>query len=277
MTEINYEQATVVVTGAGGGIGAALATGFAGEGAAVAVCDIDEGSAASVADSIGASARAFGVDVADPDAVSTLADDVFAEFGHVDVLCNNAGVFQAGLMWERSVADYRWAFDVNCFAIIHAIGAFIPRMIADDRPGHVVNTSSVAAYVSAPLTSPYIASKAAAFSLTECLAHDLAAVGSKVGASVLTPSAFDTEISQTASTRPERYGSDDSADAAAVADALADMTAAGLNPSEAFAPVRDGIRDNTFLIATKPSFRAQLEHRFDALVAQQLPSVADVD
>ncbi|MCH7789719.1 MAG: SDR family NAD(P)-dependent oxidoreductase [Acidobacteria bacterium] len=277
MTEINYDQAAVVITGAGGGIGEALSRGFAREGAAVAVCDIDEAAANDVADSIGDAAIAFEVDVAQENSVRQLADDVFAAFGSVDVLCNNAGVFQGGLMWERSVADFRWAFDVNCFAIIHAISAFVPRMLEHDRPSHIVNTSSVAAYVSAPFTSPYMASKAAAFSLTECLAHDLAAVGAKIGASVLTPSAFDTEISRTASARPTRYGSDNSADATAIAEALGDMTAAGMDPAAAFAPVLEGIRENTFLIATKPSFRTQLEHRFSALAQQQLPTVADVD
>jgi NAD(P)-dependent dehydrogenase (short-subunit alcohol dehydrogenase family) len=277
MTEIIYTDATVVVSGAAGGIGAALARGFAHEGAVVAVCDIDETAAAKVAASIGPSALPFGVDVADATSVASLADQVFSTFGHIDVLCNNAGVFQGGLMWERSMADYRWAFDVNCFAIVHAVTAFVPRMLEHGRAGHIVNTSSVAAYVSAPMSSPYIASKAAAFSLTECLAHDLAAVDSKIGASVLTPSSFDTGIARTASARPMRYGSDDSDDGGAVADALGEMTAAGLDPSAAFGPVLDGIANDTFLIATKPSFEAQLEHRFKALVQQRLPTVAEVD
>ena len=174
------------------------------------------------------------------------------------MLINNAGVFQGGLIWERSPADFQWAFDVNVFGIVNAVRSFVPRMLAANSEGHIVNTASVAAFVAGAASSPYGSSKSAAFSLTECLAHDLRTVGSNIGVSVLTPSAFDTNIAATADVRPGHYGLDESVDGKATADALAAMTAAGLAPSAVVPYVLDGIRQRRFLIATRPSYREPL-------------------
>ena len=111
----NLDGKVAVVTGAAHGIGRALALGFAAEGMRVAAVDIDEAGAQATAALIGPGAVARQVDVADAEAVDALADDCFAEFGQVDLLVNNAGVFQGGLCWERSVADWQWAFGVNVY------------------------------------------------------------------------------------------------------------------------------------------------------------------
>lgn len=266
-----------VVTGGASGIGQALAIGFAAEGMQVVVADIDKVGAQATAERIGPPAVARTVDVADADSVAALADDCFAEFGQVDLLVNNAGVFQGGLCWERSVADWQWALGVNLFGIIHGQRSFVPRMIAQGTEGHVLNTSSVAAFVSAPFSGPYVVSKCAAFSLTECLAHDLAAVGSKIGASVLTPSSFDTAIAQSAGVRPARFGADDTGDGPGIAAALATITAQGMPPAAVVQPVIDGIRCGEFLIPTRPSYADQLRHRYEALRTRELPALTAVD
>ena len=266
-----------VITGAAHGIGRALALGFAAEGMRVAAVDIDGAGAQATADLIGSGAIARRVDVADAEAVDALADDCFAEFGQVDLLVNNAGVFQGGLCWERSVADWQWAFGVNVYGIIHGQRSFLPRMIAQGTDGHVLNTASVAAFVSAPFSGPYVVSKCAALSLTECLAHDLAVVGSKIGASVLVPSAFDTAIAQSSAVRPARFGVDPTEDGQGTAAALAQIVSQGMSPDEAVAPVIDGIRAGTFLIPTRPSYAEQLRHRHEALLARELPALTEVD
>ena len=266
-----------VVTGAAHGIGRALALGFAARGMRVVAVDIDGAGAQATADLIASGAVARCVDVADAAAVDELADDCFAELGQVDLLVNNAGVFQGGLCWERSVADWQWAFGVNVFGIINGQRSFLPRMIAQDTEGHVVNTASVAAFVSAPLSGPYVVSKCAAFSLTECLAHDLALVGSRIGASVLVPSAFDTAIAQSSAVRPDRFGVDTTEDGQGTAAALAQIVSQGMSPDEAVAPVIDGIRSGTFLIPTRPSYAEQLRHRHEALLARELPALTEVD
>lgn len=268
----------VVITGGGSGIGAALARGFAREGAMVAVADIDGSAAAATASTIGDAAVAYTVDVADPASVERLAVDVYDKHGRVDVLFNNAGVFQGGLMWERSVEDWNWTFGVNVYGIIHGIRSFVPRMLkqgGDD--GHIVNTASVAAFVAGAASSPYVVSKCAAFSLSECLAHDLRVVGSNIGVSVLTPSAFDTGIAHTARVRPSGYGADATPDGKLTAESLATITSNGLNPDEVVAPVLDALREGQFLIPTRPSYQDQLQVRFDALINRDLPGYVTVD
>jgi NAD(P)-dependent dehydrogenase (short-subunit alcohol dehydrogenase family) len=266
-----------VVTGAAHGIGRALAIGLAAEGMRVVAVDIDGPGAHATALQAGVDAAARQVDVADAEAVDALADACFAEFGQVDLLVNNAGVFQGGLCWERSVADWQWAFGVNVYGIIHGQRSFLPRMIAQGTEGHVVNTASVAAFVSAPLSGPYVVSKCAAFSLTECLAHDLAVVGSKIGASVLVPSAFDTAIARSTAVRPARFGVDTTEDGQGTAAALAQIVSQGMSPEEAVAPVIEGIRCGTFLIPTRPSYAEQLRHRYEALRTRELPTLTVVD
>ena len=161
--------------------------------------------------------------------------------------------------------------------IVHGISSFVPRMMAQDTDGHVVNTASVAAIVSGPLSAPYVVSKAAAFSLTECLAHDLASVESKIGASVLMPSAIDTGIANTARVRPDRFGVDETESGPMVREFLAGMTAGGIHPDEVVDPVLAAVRTNTFLIPTKPSYVDQLRNRFEGLSARQLPGDVLVD
>ena len=273
----DFNGKVAVVTGAASGIGAALAAGFSAEGAEIVAADIDFAGATATANAIGDGAVAVEVDVADRSSVEALADAAWDAFGQVDLLFSNAGVFQAGLMWERSQADWDWVFGVNVYGIINGVAAFVPRMIAQDTEGHIVNTASVAAFVAGAFSSPYVVSKCAAFSLTESLALDLAAVGAKISASVLTPSAIDTAIAHTARVRGDRYGADESEDNAFVVESLSKMTADGISPVDVVGPVMAGIRAGDFLIPTKPSYSNQLQVRYDALLERQIPPTAIVD
>ena len=272
-----FDSKVAVITGAASGIGAALAAGFGAEGAKVVAADIDLAGATATAEAIGDNAVAIEVDVADRSSVEALADAAWDAFGQVDLLFNNAGVFQAGLMWERTQADWDWVFGVNIYGIINGVAAFVPRMIAQDTECHIVNTASVAAFVAGGFSSPYVVSKCAAFSLTECLALDLAGVGAKIGASVLTPSAINTAIAHTARVRSQRYGTDESEDNAFVVESLSQMTATGISPADVVGPVMAGIRAGDFLIPTKPSYANQIQVRYDALLERKVPPTAEVD
>jgi NAD(P)-dependent dehydrogenase (short-subunit alcohol dehydrogenase family) len=272
-----FKGRVAVVTGAASGIGAALAEGFASEGMRVIVGDIDADGAKATAQKIGAAAHPIRVDVANPASVEAFADESFEHFGQVDVLFNNAGVFQGGLAWERSLEDWHWSFGVNVFGIIHAIKYFVPRMIAQDTEGHIVNTASVAAFVAGATSGPYVVSKCAAFSLSESLALDLGAVGSKIGASVLTPSTIDTGIAKTARVRQDEYGTDETPDGKVVVEYLQKQIDTGIPASDVIKPVLDGIRSGEFLIPTKPSYAAQLRNRYEALIKRQVPGPIEVD
>ena len=242
----------------------------------VAAADIDGAAAEETARLAGGDVTAAPIDVADATAVQRLADDVYDRWGAVHLLCNNAGVFQAGLAWQRSLDDWKWALDVNLWGIIHGVNAFVPRMLEGGEEGHVVNTSSVAGFIAAPFSGPYNVSKVAAFSMSETLAHDLAAVGAPIGASVLCPSAIRTGIAHTDRVRPGGPAAEGD-DASMVRESLFQMTEAGIDPEEVPPIVLAGIAAGDFLIATKPSYADQIRARFDALLERRLPPTPAVD
>ncbi|MBC8340041.1 MAG: SDR family NAD(P)-dependent oxidoreductase, partial [Proteobacteria bacterium] len=122
----DFHGKVAVVTGAASGIGRALAQGFSNEGMRVVAADIDEVGAKATAESIGNNAIACAVDVSEESSVAALADASFDAFGQVDLLVNNAGVFQGGLFWERSVEDWEWTLGVNVWGIIHGTRSFVP-------------------------------------------------------------------------------------------------------------------------------------------------------
>ncbi|MFT5204063.1 MAG: NAD(P)-dependent dehydrogenase (short-subunit alcohol dehydrogenase family) [Candidatus Aldehydirespiratoraceae bacterium] len=265
-----------VVTGAGSGIGRAMVAHFVAQGMKVAAADIDGDAAAESAAIAGGEVTAHTVDVADADSVEALAAAVYEQWGAVHLLCNNAGVFQAGLSWQRSVKDWEWAFGVNLWGIIHGVKSFVPRMLDGGAEGHVVNTSSVAGFVAAPYSGPYNVSKVAAFSMSETLAHDLASVGAKIGASVLCPSSIRTGIAHTDKVRPGGP-TEEGDDAAFVRESLFQITETGIDPADVPPIVLAGIAAGDFLIATKPSYANQIQTRFDALLERRLPPTPPVD
>jgi NAD(P)-dependent dehydrogenase (short-subunit alcohol dehydrogenase family) len=134
--------------------------------------------------------------------VKTLADEAFRKFGAVHVLCNNAGVAPGGTLWEQSEKDWEWVLGVNVWGVIHGIRHFVPRMLAQNSEGHVVNTASVAGLLSPPGMGSYCVSKHSVVTMTECLHQDLVAAGSKLKAAVLCPAYVPTAIADSERNRP---------------------------------------------------------------------------
>ncbi len=267
-----------VVTGAGSGIGAALALGFAAERMRVAVADIEIAAAEATAAAItaaGGEAVAVAVDVADADAVAELAATVDGAFGGADLLCNNAGVFAGGTVWERPVADFEWVMSVNFYGILHGIRAFLPGMIERGRPGHVVNTVSAAGLFPSAFSAPYTAAKFAALGLTECLASELAASGVPIGVTALCPGAIRTAIGSSARNRPAvtRTAATDSSEF--VERMLVENTERGMEPELVVPIVLDAIRSGRFLQLTSDSYGGSLRTRTDELLAGGVPRLPD--
>jgi NAD(P)-dependent dehydrogenase (short-subunit alcohol dehydrogenase family) len=269
-----------VITGAGSGIGRALAEAFAGEGMHVALADLDEQALAGTVARIGDRAPSVAAvphlcDVSRAGDVDALAEAVFARWGRVDVLCNNAGVFVGGLIWDRPVEDFEFVLGANLWGILNGIRAFVPRMLAQDTEGHIVNTASVAGLLGAPFEAPYAISKFAAFAATESLANDLAAVGSKLKASVLCPGMIKTNILDSESHRPEGLAARVTDDQLVIADFLADAVDRGMDPDEVAEKVVAALRADQFLILTHDAYPQLLVDRVGALVDRRLPVVPD--
>lgn len=172
---------TAIVTGAGSGMGAAIARGLASEGADVVGIDIDGDAVAAVAAASSGTIRAETLDVSDPDAVAALVERVTAR-GRIDVLCNNAGVLDDYLpahetSWER----WRRILGVNLDGPFLLSRAVAPVMVAQGK-GAIVNTCSIAAYVAGGGGAAYTTSKHALLGLTRQLAFDYGPHGVRVNA-----------------------------------------------------------------------------------------------
>ena len=214
-------------------------------------------------------------DVSEADAVDALADSVFDRWGQVDVVCNNAGVFVGGFIWDRPAADFEFVLGVNLWGILNGIRAFVPRMIAQGTEGHVVNTASVAGLLGAPFEAPYAISKFAAFAATESLAHDLQAVGSSIKASVLCPGMITTNIVDSDRHRPAPSGH------RGHRGPEVRLRLPGPGGGRRDGPGRGGPASSspasgprTFLILTHEAYPAQLTERLQALLARRLPGCA---
>jgi NAD(P)-dependent dehydrogenase (short-subunit alcohol dehydrogenase family) len=186
-----------VVTGAGSGIGRATALLLARLGATVHLGDLDGDAAERVKAEIGgATATAHAVDVTDPAAVEALADRVFAADAAVDVLHNNAGIGHGGRVEDTTLEDWQRVLGVNLMGTVHGVHFFVPRMLRQGRPAHVVNTASGLGLLAGAQLAPYCTSKFGVVGMSEALNAELSPRGIRVTA--LCPGIIDTPITQAA-------------------------------------------------------------------------------
>ena len=173
---MRFQDKVVVVTGAAGGIGTAIARRFASEGARIAVTDVNaegvEGTAASLR-AEGGRARGFAADISKADGCKAVVADVLAHEGRIDVLCNNAGINRRGALLSLTAEDWDLSFAVNIDAMFHLCQAVLPGMIAQGG-GAIVNTASQWGLYPAPNHIAYNVTKAAVASFTQNLARDYA-------------------------------------------------------------------------------------------------------
>jgi NAD(P)-dependent dehydrogenase (short-subunit alcohol dehydrogenase family) len=255
-----------------------LAYAFAAEGMRVAIADIEAGALAVTEAELrgsGADVVTARVDVSDLASVEAFARLVDDELGGADVLCNNAGVFAGGLIWERPVVDFEWVMGVNFYGIVHGLHAFIPGMIERGRPGHVVNTVSAAGLFPSAFSAPYTASKFAALALTECLAGELATVGAPIGVTALCPGAVRTGIASSTRNRAEVTAADPASEF--VDRMLTENTDRGMPPSAVAAMVVAAVRAGRYLQLTGDGYATALRARTDELLAGGVPSLPPFD
>ena len=191
-----------LITGAGRGLGAAIAAGLAGAGARVVLADIDAANVAREAETLcaqGFDATALALDVTDRDAVRACASNILADKGGLDILVNNAGVAgrapfdhpDQAEIWDRIMK-------VNMHGAFNTAHAFAPALIA--RKGCVIHMSSVAGFVAGGSTAGYVVSKGAIRSLTQAMARDLAPHGVRVNA--VAPGIMQSEMADAQLNRP---------------------------------------------------------------------------
>ncbi|MFI9506733.1 SDR family NAD(P)-dependent oxidoreductase [Nocardia sp. NPDC052566] len=201
----DFRNKVAVITGAGAGIGRALALELARRGAKLALSDIDTDTVADTAgrcEKLGATAIAHQLDVAHRAAVYAHADDVRGEFGQVNLVINNAGVALNAYVEDMEWADFDWLMNINFWGVAHGTKAFLPDLIASGD-GHVVNVSSVFGFIGVPSQSAYNAAKFAVRGFTEALRQEMRINGHPVGVTCVHPGGVKTEIAVHARGIPE--------------------------------------------------------------------------
>jgi NAD(P)-dependent dehydrogenase (short-subunit alcohol dehydrogenase family) len=204
-----FRDRTAVITGAASGIGLELARRAAAEGMQLVLADIELARLETAAATLGLPAERallLQTDVSREADIAALANAAFARFGGVHLLCNNAGVGFTRFSWEHSTADWQWVLGVDLWSVIYGIQYFLPRMLKQAEPGHVVNTASVAGLLSTPGMAAYNVAKHGVVTLSETLYGELLAAEAPVGVSLLCPAWVPTAIHQSARNRPQRYG-----------------------------------------------------------------------
>jgi short-subunit dehydrogenase len=195
------DDKVVVITGAGSGIGRALALDCARRGSLLAISDVDEAGLAETVDLVKAAGarevRSDRLDVADREAFTAYAESVAEQFGRVNVVINNAGVALAGDFTELEWDDIDWIIGVNFWGVVHGSKAFLPHLIASGD-GHLVNLSSLFGLISMPGQSMYNATKYAVRGMTEALREEMLIAGHPVGVTSVHPGGIKTAIARNA-------------------------------------------------------------------------------
>jgi NAD(P)-dependent dehydrogenase (short-subunit alcohol dehydrogenase family) len=256
----DFEGRCAVVTGAASGIGAGIARALAARGAKLVLADIEEAPIRTLAEALPAEAIAIHCDVSDPSAVEELARRAYSAYGSVHLLCNNAGVCQGGPIWEMRDEDWRWLMGVNFGGVVNGCRTFVPRLIAQQDPAHVVNTASIGGFVTGGELGMYSVSKYAVVSYTEALSQELAPHG--IGASVLCPGWTNTRLGDAARNRPRHLG-----DAPAKLELILPGMASGMTPDEVGRHLVRGVEEEALYIFTQRDLAPVLSHRFDQVLA----------
>ncbi len=264
-----------VVTGAASGIGAALARALGAAGCAVVLADVEARPLETVATSLGARALAVVTDVSDPTAVNRLADAAFDRFGAVHLLCNNAGVSTFNPITAQTLDDWRWVLGVNLWGVIHGVHAFLPRLLAQGQPAHIVNTSSLAGLVSGlPDLGPYNVTKVGVVAISETLRLELAMAGAPVGVSVLCPGSTESNILESERNRPAVLGAEvrvPEGEAFRAAVRASFSSPGARSAEEVAASVMDAVRSGAFWIVPSAEMNELVRNRCNEMVGALPP------
>jgi NADP-dependent 3-hydroxy acid dehydrogenase YdfG len=231
-----FEGKVAVITGAGSGIGRALALNLAQQGAKLALSDIEaEGLAetARQAERLGAEVKADRVNVAEREAVLAYAEDVIAHYGGVNQVFNNAGIAHNGDVDKTEFKDIERIMDVDFWGVVNGTKAFLPHVIASGD-GHIVNISSLFGLIAVPGQSAYNAAKFAVRGFTEALRQEMLVAGHPVKVTCVHPGGIKTAVARNATVSEDQ-------DAQSVA-AFFDKWLAIHSPEVAAETIVDGVR-----------------------------------
>ncbi len=276
----DFTGKVAVITGAAGGIGFALAQRFGQEGMKLVLGDVETPALdAAVARLHDAGYEAIGVrtDVSKLEDVEALAQRALDAFGGVHVVCNNAGVIggavgPGGSLWEATMKDWQWMLGVNLWGVIHGVHTFVPILLRQAEPTHIVNTGSIAGLELA--NAAYGVTKHAIVALTESLYVQLKQRGSQVGVSVLCPGPVNTRIFEGDRNRPADLQNEVEPPPEAMGiRPLAQMQAIGMDPALVADKTLQAIRDERLYVITHPENVERVRSRMQTIIEGRNPDV----
>lgn len=240
----------VLITGAGSGLGKALALHFSRQGWQVACTDMQADSAAQTLTEIqqaGGSGLAFALDVTSETSFAAAVGKIQSGWGGLDALINNAGVATAGTVADSPLDQWQWVLNINLLGCVRGCRAFAP-MFAAQQSGHIVNIASFAGIANPPAMASYNAAKAAVISLSETLRFEMAP--HNVGVSVACPSFFKTNLLGTSKSTAGGVEGSSAPQMDKIVNVL--MERATVTSEDVAADIYSAVEGNRFLVITHP-------------------------
>ncbi len=280
----HYQGKVVALTGAASGIGHELVRQLAGKGARFSLADIRHTELHAFSDELkvqGVDVITSHVDVRNPAEVQAFADRTFETYGRIDYVFSNAGVSAVGNTWRMPIVDWHWLVDVNLMGAIHAARAFVPGLIAQDRPCHFVVTASAAGFVTGWGGAGYAATKHALIGVVESLELDLQKAGAQVKSHVICPGYVLSNLHNSFDYRSEvewnpddpAYQDSDYVDA--MERSIRSTSVTGMPTDEAVTTILTELDDDKFVIFTHPQYIPVIKTRYANLLAGERPGLAD--
>jgi NAD(P)-dependent dehydrogenase (short-subunit alcohol dehydrogenase family) len=272
----DFAGRTAFITGGASGAGFGQAKVFGRAGCKVCIADIrPDAIDGAIAELRGEGIECHGIvlDITDREAFARAADEAEAALGPVTMLFGTAGVSIFGPLEKATYADYDWIFGVNLGGVINLMQTFVPRMIAHNQGGHIVNTASMGAFFANSGSGIYSASKFAVHGITMAMRDALKDYG--IGVSVLCPANIKTNIAESVATRPEQYAASGYAVDERELAALREIYSQGMEPEELAGHVKAAIEENRFYVIPYPEARGMLEAGFQQVLDALPPPESD--
>lgn len=273
-----FKGKVAVITGGASGIGRAMAERFAEEGMSIVLADVEIAAlekATSEMKADGAEVTPVLCDVSKKEDVERLAAEAVSAYGTVHILCNNAGVGMTGFTWEIALEDWEWVMGVNLWGVVYGIHFFMPIMLKNGDPCHIVNTASMAGLTNGPNMAPYYTTKNGVVSVSETLFKEIQMIQANVGVSVLCPGWVNTRIHESDRNRPSGPVQLDENNPVAVQyrDMVAKFLQQGLTPKEVAQKTFDAIKNDTFYILPHAHWKPAIETRMQDILQDRSPTL----